>query len=79
MNTKIAAEKILQKLSATSVGKARRSEGKSSEHAAWMLYGVALDYVQDEKAHRWLGYAQGLLVSNGIFSLEAMKKINHEA
>ncbi len=77
MNPKEAAEQILSKLTNTSVGKAKRDpDGKTSEHAGWMLYGVALGYVQYEKAHRWLGYAQAILVTNNIFSLAAMKEIN---
>ena len=80
MNVKVASERMLQKLATTSVGNAKRdAKGKSSEHASWMLYGIAWGYVEEEKAHRWLGYAQGILVSNTIFSLEAVKKINHEA
>ena len=57
----------------------RDSAGKTKEHAAWLLEGIASGYVQHEKAHRWLGYAQALLVIDKIASLDDMKAINRGA
>lgn len=54
----------------------RDSEGQGIEHALWMLVGITLGYIQDEKAHRWLGYAQSILVESGRMSLEELKNIN---
>ena len=54
----------------------RDPDGKTVEHAYWMLLGIAGGYIQGEKAHRWLGYAQGILVSEGVVELEEMKRIN---
>ena len=81
MNTKKAAELLLNKIStAPSVGSAERnSEGKGVDHAIWMLAGIKLGYIQSEKAHRWLGYAQALLVEGKIISLAVAKDVNREA
>ena len=56
----------------------RDASGKSIAHAVWMLAGISLGYIQDEKAHRWLGYAQGLLVVHGVLGLPEVKKANHQ-
>ena len=56
----------------------RDLEGRTVEHAVWMLSGIVLGYVQREKAHRWLGYAQGVLVSNSMLTLEQVKGINEQ-
>jgi len=55
---------------------ARGREGNTVEHAVWMLAGICLGYVQHEKAHRWLGYAQGIIVMSGMLNLEQVKGIN---
>lgn len=54
-------------------------EGKSLDHILFMLYEIATEEVQHEKAHRWLGYAQGLLVCYEKLTLEQCKQINLEA
>ena len=54
----------------------RDPEGITLNHAVWMLSGICLGYVQCEKAHRWLGYAQGLLVVHQQLTLEQVKGIN---
>ena len=54
----------------------RDLDGRSSHHAAWMLQGIAFGYIQHDKAQRWLGYAQGILVANGVVTLTAMKRVN---
>lgn len=57
----------------------RDDTGASLEHAHWMLHGIASGYVQHDKAHRWLGYAQAIIVLMGVASLECMKDVNKEA
>lgn len=54
-------------------------DGNTVEHALWMLLGISAGYIQHEKAHRWLGYAQAIIIANGISSLCEMKRINREA
>ena len=61
-------------------GRATRDpDGKSIEHAAWMLQGIAMGYVQHEKAHRWLGYAQAIFVAEELLTLNDVKEINKSA
>ncbi len=54
-------------------------EGLGIEHIKYMLNEIATEKVQGEKAHRWLGYAQGVLVYSGSFTLDMCKQINLEA
>ena len=60
-------------------GPERDIDGGSLAHASWMLHGITMGYVQHEKAHRWLGYAQALIVNHGVASLADMKEINKRA
>lgn len=73
MNPQIAAQKLLLKVDS---GVARDPDGLGIEHAMWMLQGIFEGYIQHEKAHRWLGYAQGALVASETVSLDDMKRIN---
>lgn len=54
----------------------RALDGRGSAHARWCLEEIISTNVLEEKAHRWLGYAQGVLVQNGHLSLEACKHAN---
>lgn len=54
----------------------RSEAGTGSAHAAWMLHGISMGYLHGDKAMRWLGYAQGVLVELEILSLPYVKKIN---
>lgn len=79
MNTLTAARSMLDLMSAEPYGDmiySRDSKGRSVKHAIWMLCGITLGYIQDEKAHRWLGYAQGILVVQRKLTLEEMKNVN---
>ncbi len=53
--------------------------GDTLTHAKWMLHGIFSGYIQHEKAHRWLGYAQALMVVNDVVTLDKLKEINHAA
>jgi hypothetical protein len=50
--------------------------GLTLEHQLWLLTEVANSGVLGEKAHRWLSFAQGVLVSRGCVSLEDCKYAN---
>ena len=78
MRTDEAAEKTIAALKGQYTSQ-RDQECKTKDHALWMLDGISMGYVQHEKAHRWLGYAQGLLVAHGEINLEEAKLINKEA
>lgn len=54
----------------------RDYHGKTLEHCQWMLQGIVLGYIEGEKAHRWLGYAQALIVMHEVADLHKMKVIN---
>jgi hypothetical protein len=72
-NTRILAFKALP---ATQSVK-QNDDGQGVPHALWMLSLIELgDEVAGEKAHRWLGYAQGLLVTHGVITLEQAKTCN---
>ena len=73
MRPQQAARAILDTLS---VRAERDPDGVSIEHACWMLEGLALGYIQHETAHRWLGYAQAILVTSGTNTLDEMKQVN---
>lgn len=57
----------------------QNSMGQGIDHAGWMLGQIEGGEVTGEKAHRWLGYAQALLVAGDWVTLEAIKDINHAA
>ncbi len=75
-----AAENTLERLSVADNQNAQRNKyGEGVPHAVWMLIGVAQGYIQNDKAQRWLGYAQGLLKPKGHITLEGCKTANKEA
>jgi len=51
----------------------------STKHLARMLCDIRTGEVREAKAHRWLGYVQGVLVAKEIATLEEMKKANFDA
>jgi len=54
-------------------------EGRGIGHAWWMLNEVKIGGVVGRKAHRWLGYAQGILVQTELAELKTMQDINGKA
>lgn len=76
MNVETAAERTLTQVKGTME---RDPEGKTIEHARWMLGGIIAGYIQHEKAHRWLAYAQAIIVLNGSATLNDMKAANKAA
>lgn len=58
----------------------RRSDrGTGLEHSVWMLQQIATGAVTGEKAHRWLGYAQGVLCEAGFINLQDAKQANYRS
>ena len=52
------------------------ADGLSDEHLAWMCVRCLDNLIPDDqvgKAMRWLGYIQGVLVSNKRFTLDDVK------
>lgn len=54
-------------------------QGRTAKHAAWMLDEVISKKIDGEKAQRWLGYAQGILVLKGKSTMEELRDINIDA
>ena len=48
----------------------------SIEHLEEMLMAIETGMIDGEKAHRWLGWIQGVVVCRGGATLEEMKKVN---
>lgn len=46
------------------------------DHMLYMIEQIASGEVTEEKAHRWLGYIQGCVVSHDGATLEEVKNIN---
>jgi Lar family restriction alleviation protein len=57
----------------------RSADGRGTDHAFWMLAEVAYARATGRKAHRWLGYAQAILVECGSLTLEQAKLANKRA
>lgn len=75
----IAAGMTLEHFNLTEYPGARDPEGKSVNHAIWLLRELKAERTSENKAHRWLGWAQCILVFHGLGTLEDMKQINKAA
>ncbi len=47
-------------------------------HLRWMIEEITQDRIAGEKAHRWIGWIQGVVCIGGGATLEELKKINSE-
>ena len=54
-------------------------ESLSYDHVMSMLLSIELGDMKNDKANRWLGWAQCAAVSVGVGTLEDMKQINKGA
>ena len=63
----------------TGVDAYRSEDGTGPGHARWMLKGIIDGYIQHEKAHRWLGYAQAIAIAEGCTTLGELKSTNKQA
>ena len=86
MDIKIAANKTLEVLNTLDwpnelvVIKNNHRPAAEYEHVKWMLEGIVMGYIQHEKAHRWLSWAQGVIYCNQLsVDLDTFKNINKEA
>jgi len=48
-------------------------------HVRWMLEGIITEYIQHEKAHRWLGWAQACICQKGIATMGELAQINKDS
>ena len=46
------------------------------QHIKWMLTSIISGYVQGEKAHRWLGWAQAIVCASGEMGLDELKELD---
>ena len=72
------AKKLLIDLEEHGWTSQKNKTGKTVRHATWMLKKISKGKMEETKAHRWLGYAQGVLVIYSVFTLEQMKKVNEK-
>lgn len=85
MDVQVAAEKTIDAVDQSYGDKpcplvaSRHPGGMGANHAMWMLEGIRLGYVQYEQAHRWLGYAQAVLLHSDHLGLDIIKQINKES
>ena len=77
MNTKIAARDLWELVDKSELPDKHDEYGK--DHLKYMLNRIMIGVVEDEKAHRWLGWVQGCICVGGGATLEEMKKINKAA
>lgn len=78
MNIKLAAEKSLER-TPPKLKPMRAPNGEGLNHAKWLLTGILMGYIEGEKAHRWLGYAQAIMVNECVITLDDAKQINKES
>lgn len=52
------------------------SQDKTSNmHLCWMLQCIATMQVNDPKAHRWLGFVQGVMVCKGLIDVDQEREL----
>lgn len=58
----------------------KMSEGWETHlnHVSWMLDCIALGTVTGTKAHRWLGFVQGVLVSKGLIKVPDERELTRD-
>lgn len=57
----------------------RGIDGKTVGHALWIIGQVAVGNVTGNKAHRWLGFGQGVLCVHGVITLMEAKLVNFDS
>jgi hypothetical protein len=77
MDVKIAAAACRDSVEKSSAPDTNGEFGK--DHLYAMIDKIESGEVAGEKAHRWLGYLQGVLVATGGTTLEEMKLVNVRA
>ena len=74
MDVKTAAQKTGKLIDSTSLPPLNAEYGK--DHLHEMVNKIICGEISGEKAHRWLGYLQGVIVVGGVASLEQIKQIS---
>jgi len=74
INIKIAAKKMDELIDSTDLPASNDSYGKI--HLHYMISRIINGEIVGSKAHRWIGYIQGLIVIGGGATLEELKNIN---
>lgn len=74
MDVKIAAQETDKLIDSTNLPLSNAEYGK--DHLHEMVSKITCGEVSGEKAHRWLGYLQGVVVVGGGANLEQVKMIN---
>ena len=72
----IESAKLMKPLIIKSVSIADGNDATSIEHLYDMIIAIESGEVAGEKAHRWLGWIQGVVCCRGGATLEEMKEIN---
>lgn len=73
-NSKQIAEEMLKLIGG--LPGVRDPEGKTLAHGAWMMEQVLLGEFPEDKAGRWIGYAQAIYVFVNIATLDNFKEMN---
>jgi len=60
---------------ATDENYGEQSDPVSLKHLNWMMCEIATRRVDGEKAHRWIGYAQGVLIAQSHMTLDEARVI----
>lgn len=67
---------LLARYSTLALGLPCTHDKTSGEHIVWMLEQLAKDEEQSvTKKHRWLGFIQGVLIANGVTSVDAEREL----
>ena len=74
INIKIAAKKTDELVYSSNLPAFNDSYGKN--HLHYMLSKIVSGEISGTKAHRWLGYVQGVIVFSDGATLEQLKKLN---
>jgi hypothetical protein len=53
-----------------------RHNASGRSHLLWMLGQVEQGKVEGDKAHRWIGFVQGALVTKGLATTPGLERIN---
>lgn len=76
MDIKQAAKAMRPYLDKCKTNNVSGGEATTIEHLAAMLTSIETGSVSGEKAHRWLGWVQGVVCCRGGATLEEMKSVN---
>lgn len=81
MDVRVAADETHQRLKRSNWPAEKRvGMGPDQfDHIDWMLIGIKEGYIVGEKAHRWLGWTQGIMCAHQGIDLDTFKSINKRA